>query len=158
MKCSIPTCDNDTKTKSACYCPKHYARSRTHGHPLLGGVPNDVVNLGTVTKAGYRMLTVREKGVSRLVFQHRYVMEQHIGRRLTRLESVHHLNGNRLDNRLENLELWSSWHPSGQRIRDLVEWAEAFVREYEKITPTLLESSGTWDYRPNPNPNTPVQS
>jgi hypothetical protein len=37
--------------------------------------------------------------------QHRWIMEQHLGRPLSRLEVVHHINGNRTDNRLENLEV-----------------------------------------------------
>jgi len=39
---------------------------------------------------------------------HRKIMEQHLGRRLQRLEFVHHINGDKQDNRLENLQLMSS--------------------------------------------------
>lgn len=39
------------------------------------------------------------------VYEHRLIMERHIGRALTRQEFVHHINGDRRDNRLENLQL-----------------------------------------------------
>jgi hypothetical protein len=39
--------------------------------------------------------------------QHRYIMEQHLGRELHKNEVVHHINENKHDNRLENLQLLS---------------------------------------------------
>ena len=62
--------------------------------------------------------------------QHRVIMAEDIGRPLFRHENVHHINGQRDDNRIENLELWSKSQPSGQRVADKVAWAIDFLSEY----------------------------
>jgi len=57
-------------------------------------------------------------------------MEEHLGRKLLPNENVHHLNGNRQDNRLENLELWSTHQPQGQRVRDKIAYAKEIIALY----------------------------
>jgi len=91
---------------------------------------------GYITAWGY--LTYKRKGHpcadknGRAQASH-LVMYECIGRALLKGETVHHKNGDKLDNRIENLELWRSGHPAGQRVEDKVCWCIDFLRDYGYI-------------------------
>lgn len=82
---------------------------------------------GSITDNGYRVVFIDGHQVP----EHRHVMQAVIGRELTPEETVHHRNGVKLDNRPENLELWASNHPRGQRVLDLLDWARELLARYE---------------------------
>lgn len=80
-----------------------------------------------INKQGYIHLKIDHRGGWML--EHRYVMEQVLKRKLLKNESPHHLNGDRTDNRPENLELWVKPQPSGQRVSDLITYVVQYHRE-----------------------------
>jgi hypothetical protein len=107
-------------------CRMHYERRRRRG--VLGGsvALRAASGAGSLNGHGYRVITVN----GRPVLEHRYVMEQHLGRPLRKGETVHHRDGNRSRNIIDNLELWTRAQPYGQRARDLLAWAEEIVAHY----------------------------
>lgn len=121
--CSNPRKISNKHSRTIHYtmCSEHYSEICRNSNARRNGLDR------YIDKDGY--VQVREEGLT--IGEHRSVMQKHLGRKLTRYESVHHKNGNREDNRIDNLELWSRAQPAGQRINDKIVYAKEILRLYE---------------------------
>lgn len=150
----------DEKHKSECVnCGKDFYRTRRKGsgtiyreqklcskqckrewtsklHRERNGLPEVTRRL----RRGYVLLRIpaRDGKPAFEVLEHRYNMEQKIGRPLRDNETVHHKFGNRQDNDPERLELWVKNHGPGQRVTDQV----AFGIEILRLYPDFCRAAG----------------
>lgn len=133
-RCTVDGCDRHA-SQDRRYCEAHYYRLRTHGD-VRAGRPidwrRDKSERYTDGKGYVQVYRPEHPNAwaDGWVPEHRLVMAEHVGRPLAADEVVHHGPGGRADNRLENLELWTRSHPDGQRVSDVLAWAEAFVARY----------------------------
>jgi len=112
------------------YCSRRCSNQATKNGRFRHGPDHPNWKGGHVESHGYRQIWVNGGEKRKLVLEHRHVMEQSLGRPIDQGETVHHRNGDRLDNRIENLELWSSRHPRGQRVEDLLTFAHEIIALY----------------------------
>jgi len=101
------------------------------------GISLDVPNMrdgsmGSLCKInGYKSIVCHghqnAMGKKGRILEHVMIMSNHLGRPIRKGETVHHLNGIRNDNRIENLELWDSSHPPGQRVSDKIKFYREFL-------------------------------
>lgn len=112
--CSIAGCGAPHHSTS--FCALHYQSLKKYGDPLT-------MSQRRGRPSGYR--------IKNGMLEHRLLIGKAIGRPLLRDEHIHHINGVRSDNRLENLELWSVSQPPGQRVADKLKWAYQIIARYE---------------------------
>jgi hypothetical protein len=130
--CDVEGCDRSIYAKHL--CAPHYRRRMANGdvrseEPLRPPPGDRHVHHGYYVVAVPPELRHLSSGDTSCL-EHRFVMAQMLGRSLYDDESVHHRNGDRLDNRRENLELWSRWQPRGQRTVDKIAFAIELLTRY----------------------------
>jgi hypothetical protein len=118
-----------------------------------GKIPwNAGTSKGWIDNRGYRWLYVEENGRKRARREHRVLMEKHLGRKLEPWEIVHHKDGNRSNNSLENLSVMefgehTTHHGTGSRKSwETKRTLEAFalmkesLKEERRVKAELLEA------------------
>lgn len=132
--CEAPECERAVHSRGL--CETHKWRLNTWGTLEADGRRLKFRALAgerRVDKTGYAKLKLPqhpEAHANGWVFEHRKVMSDFLGRKLVPEENVHHINGVRDDNRLENLELWNTSQPSGQRPEDKIRYALEILNLY----------------------------
>ena len=135
-RCEVAGCERQATMSGL--CSSHHRRLERRGD-LLADVPiGELRGHGCVTSQGYRAIYRPDAPgatAGGMILEHRLVMAEHLGRPLAPDETVHHRNGDRLDNRIENLELWAKPPRPGARVEDLVAHA---IDVLERYAPHLL--------------------
>lgn len=128
--CEIDGCERIHIARG--YCGAHYRRWSLYDDP------NHLEIKGNKKPSKYKTVTAHGHPNAKAdgtIFEHRLVMSEMLGRPLAPGENVHHINGDTMDNRPENLEVWNTQQPAGQRPSDKVEYAIMILNLY---APELL--------------------
>jgi len=135
-RCLVDGCGKPSVGRG--YCQMHYARFRTKGDAGSAELLIGVQGGGSITPTGYRVVVIDGEQI----YEHRHVLERKLGRKLLPGENAHHMDGDKLNNDPSNLELWSRYQPSGQRVEDKVRAALALIDRYPEVVESIREEQG----------------
>lgn len=138
--CQGPECDRPAIARGCCNSHYQQLRAGVPLAPLLKYGHDEPQGNGWINKEGYRILSIAGRDIS----EHKYLAQKLLGRELEPHENVHHVNGNRADNRTDgpfvldergrmrsgNLEIWSTSQPKGQEIGPKLAWAREIIALY----------------------------
>lgn len=100
------------------YVPRPYGQnSKAKGYHKTKGYINELVTPEWPYFTQMARKFGRNNNKCYIVLQHRKIMADHLGRALLPTETVHHINGKKDDNRLENLQLRQGKHGNGEVYR-----------------------------------------
>ncbi len=116
-ECEVRGCENPIKDIGGTLCSKHYARKLRHGHPMAC-IKDPDRPYGQIDAAGYKAF-----GGKLRVREHVLVAERVLGRQLPKGAVVHHVDGNKTNNRHDNLMICS---------RGFHQWLHAKMRRTAK--------------------------
>lgn len=121
----------------SCYRKFHYIEHERQRRGSIEHIKHPLLTVQTDID-GYQRIKIKE-GLGNKSWQsyHRYLMEQILGRKLFSFENVHHKDGVKNHNYPDNLELWVTKQPKGQRPCDLIEYAKWILKTYKNEHKTI---------------------